>query len=72
MKEIVLPLGIILILTVGAAVGFISCFRLHRAAMSEYREATERTARNQEQLNTQLTELTTRVAAIEQMLRSVG
>ncbi|MFF5209461.1 hypothetical protein [Streptosporangium sp. NPDC000396] len=72
MKEVLLPLGIILILTAGVTVGFISCFRLHRAAMSEYREATERTARNQEQLNTQLTDLTARVTAIEQILRSVG
>ncbi|MDP9862613.1 MULTISPECIES: hypothetical protein [Streptosporangium] len=72
MKEVVLPLGIILILTVGAVVGFIACFRLHRAAMSEYREVTELTARNQEQLNTRLAELTARVSAVEQILRSVG
>ncbi|GGP87500.1 hypothetical protein [Streptosporangium pseudovulgare] len=72
MKEVILPLGIILIITVGVTVGAISCFRLHRAAMAEYRDATERTARNQEQLNAQLAELTQRVAAVEQILRSVG
>ncbi|GAA3122799.1 hypothetical protein [Streptosporangium carneum] len=71
-KEVLLPLGVILICTVGVTVAFVLSARLHRAAMAEYREAVDRMAKRQDQVGAQLAELTGRVAEVERILRSVG
>lgn len=70
-KETILPLGVILISTVGVTVAFVLSARLYRAAMAEYRSAVDRMARQQDQVGAQLTELTGRVAEVERLLRSV-
>ncbi|MFC4591720.1 hypothetical protein [Sphaerisporangium corydalis] len=77
MKEILIPLGVFLFLTLVIVAALVTYFRLlqHRtgvAEMAAYRELAERTLRQQEQVQAQLTELTARVAGVEQILRSVG
>ncbi|MFF4411587.1 hypothetical protein ACFYY8_03600 [Streptosporangium sp. NPDC001559] len=71
-KETILPLGVILICTVGVTVAFVLSARLYRAAMAEYRAAVDRMTRQQDRMTTQLTELNGRVAEVERILRSVG
>ncbi|WP_327086303.1 hypothetical protein OIE66_28715 [Nonomuraea sp. NBC_01738] len=71
-KETLLPLGVILICAVAVTVAVVLVARLFRAAMAEYRTAVDRMTRQQDQVSTQLTDLTNRVAEIERILRSVG
>jgi signal transduction histidine kinase len=54
-----------------------SYFRLQRhrtdaVAMAEYRKLAEQAVANQDRLRAQLAELTNRLAAVEQLLRSIG
>ena len=72
-----ITLGIIFI--VGAAIAVVawSYFRLqrHRAdavAMAEYRKLAEEAVANQRELRSQLSELTAKVGAVEQLMRDVG
>jgi uncharacterized protein YqfA (UPF0365 family) len=72
-----ITLGIIFI--VGAAIAVVawSYFRLqrHRAdavAMAEYRKLAEEAVANQRELRAQLSELTAKVGAVEQLMRDVG
>ncbi|MEV0623102.1 hypothetical protein AB0I81_57970 [Nonomuraea sp. NPDC050404] len=71
MKDILLPLGVITIMTIGIVVAFVRTAKLHRAAMAEYRAAVDAMTQQQDRVNTQLGELTDRVAEIERLLRSV-
>jgi hypothetical protein len=55
----------------------VSYFRLQRhrtdaVAMAEYRKLAEQAVANQDRLRDQLAELTNRLAAVEQLLRSIG
>jgi hypothetical protein len=73
----IIAIVIVLIAIGGIAVSLISYFTLqrHRAdavAMAGYRKLAEQAVANQESLRTQLGELSARLGAIEQMLRSVG
>lgn len=72
MKEIVIPLGVMLILTAGATVSIVVAVRVYRTAMAESRAAIQRSAQRMERLDERLAELTTRVALVEQLLRDVG
>ncbi len=77
MTGAIIAIAIVLIAIGGITVGVVSYFRLqrHRAdavAMAEYRKLAEQAVENQEALNNQLGELTTRVAAVEKILRDVG
>lgn len=72
MKEIVIPLGVILILATGATVSIVFAVRVHHAAMAESRAAIQRSTQRMERLDERLAELTTRVALVEQLLRDVG
>lgn len=72
-----ITLGIIFI--IGAAIAAVawSYFRLqrHRAdavAMAEYRKLAEEAVANQRELRAQLSELTAKVGAVEQLMRDVG
>ncbi|GII55309.1 hypothetical protein Pth03_36980 [Planotetraspora thailandica] len=76
MKEIVVPIVVILMVAACVLGGFLLYYKLiqRRTEMAElamYRELADRTARNQEELNTRLAELIKRVDAVEQLLRSV-
>jgi hypothetical protein len=76
MKEVVIPVAVFFFLALLVMAGLIFYFRLlqHRtdlAATQEYRKLAEQTVRQQERVETQLTELTARVAAVEELLRSV-
>jgi hypothetical protein len=71
-----ISIGIVLITIGGIAAGVVSYFSLqrHRAdavAMAGYRKLAEQAVANQESLHAELSALTTRLAAIEQLLRSV-
>ncbi|WP_433420332.1 hypothetical protein ACQP1V_07835 [Microtetraspora malaysiensis] len=77
MKEIIIPSVVFLFLTVMVVAGMVFYFRLtlHRTeieAMSEYRRLAELTVSNQDQLQAQLAELSTRLSDVERILRSVG
>ncbi len=68
---------IVLITVGGIAASVTSYFTLqrHRAdavAMASYRKLAEQAVASQESLRTQLSELNTRLEAIDQILRSVG
>ncbi len=72
-----IAIAIVLIAIGGIAVSLTSYFTLqrHRAdavAMAGYRKLAEQAVANQESLRTQLGELSARLGAVEQMLRSVG
>ncbi len=74
---IIIPIGILAV--VGGVVATIvaSYFRLqsHRAdavAMAHYRKLAEDAVANQQELRDQLTKLTEKVQAVEQLMREVG
>jgi hypothetical protein len=72
-----IAIAIVLIAIGGIAMSLTSYFTLqrHRAdavAMAGYRKLAEQAVANQESLRTQLGELSARLGAVEQMLRSVG
>ena len=74
---IVIPLGILFIIGGVIAVIVASYFRLqgHRAdavAMAQYRKLAEDAVANQQELRDQLTKLTEKVQAVEQLMRDVG
>jgi len=74
---IVIPIGILAILGAVVAVIVSSYFRLqgHRAdavAMASYRKLAEDAVANQRELRDQLTRLTEKVHAVEQLMRDVG
>lgn len=74
---ITIGLGIPVAVCAAIAVIVWSYFRLqrHRAdavAMAHYRKLAEEAIANQQQLRDQLTELTAKVAAVEQLMRDVG
>ncbi|ACZ91821.1 hypothetical protein [Streptosporangium roseum] len=76
--SIVIPITVMLILA-GAVTGCISFyfrFERHRtevlaAELAKNRELAEQAVQQQEQVQARLAELTNRVAAVEQLLRSV-
>ncbi|GAA4596400.1 hypothetical protein GCM10023194_68520 [Planotetraspora phitsanulokensis] len=77
MKNIIVPVAALFAVFTVVAVGLIYYFRFlqHRAdaaVMARYQELAEQSGQNQERLNAQLAELTSRLAAVEQLLRSVG
>jgi hypothetical protein len=70
-------LGIPVAICLAAAVIVWSYFRLqaHRAdavAMASYRKLAEEAVANQQELRSQLAELTARVRSVEQLMRDVG
>jgi hypothetical protein len=72
-----IALAIVLVSVGGITASVVSYFRLqrHRAdavAMAGYRKLAEQAVANQEEMFSQLHELTGRLAAIEKLLRSVG
>jgi uncharacterized protein YqfA (UPF0365 family) len=74
---ITIGLGIPVAVCAAIAVIVWAYFRLqrHRAdavAMAHYRKLAEEAIANQQQLRDQLTELTAKVAAVEQLMRDVG
>jgi type VI protein secretion system component VasK len=74
---ITIGLGIPVAVCVAIAVIVWSYFRLqrHRAdavAMAHYRKLAETAVANQQELRTQLVELTAHVRAVEQLMREVG
>jgi hypothetical protein len=76
-SAIVIPIGILAILGAVVAVIVASYFRLqgHRAdavAMASYRKLAEDAVANQRELRDQLTRLTEKVQAVEQLMRDVG
>jgi hypothetical protein len=76
-SAIVIPIGILAILGAVVAVIVASYFRLqgHRAdavAMASYRKLAEDAVANQRELRDQLTRLTEKVHAVEQLMRDVG
>jgi hypothetical protein len=76
-SAIVIPIGILAILGAVVAVIVASYFRLqgHRAdavAMASYRKLAEDAVANQRELRDQLTTLTEKVQAVEQLMRDVG
>jgi len=76
-NAIIIPIGIILVIGGVIAVIVASYFRLqgHRAdavAMAHYRKLAEDAVANQQELRDQLTKLTEKVQAVEQLMREVG
>jgi len=76
-QVIVISVGIPLVIFGSIAVIVWAYFRLqaHRAdavAMAHYRKLAEDAVANQEQLRTELSKLTEKVAAVEQLMRDVG
>lgn len=74
---IVISLGIPLAICAAVAVIVWSYFRLqaHRAdavAMAHYRKLAEEAVANQQEVRSQLAELTAHVQAVEQLMREVG
>ncbi|HEX4661041.1 MAG TPA: hypothetical protein VH307_26930 [Streptosporangiaceae bacterium] len=72
-----ITLGILFIIGAVIAVVVASYFRLqsHRAdavAMANYRKLAEDAVANQQELRDQLTKLTEKVQAVEQLMREVG
>jgi len=72
-----ITLGILFIIGAVVAVVVASYFRLqsHRAdavAMANYRKLAEDAVANQQELRDQLTKLTEKVQAVEQLMREVG
>jgi hypothetical protein len=68
---------IVAIVIGGITLIVVSYFRLQRhrtdaVAMAEYRKLAEQAVANQDRLRDQLAELTNRLAAVEQLLRSIG
>ncbi|GAA1313863.1 hypothetical protein Psi02_64710 [Planotetraspora silvatica] len=77
MKNIIVPVAALFGVFAVVVVGLIYYFRFlqHRAdtaVMARYQELAEQSSQNQERLHAQLAELTSRLAAVEQLLRSVG
>ncbi|GII33792.1 hypothetical protein [Planotetraspora mira] len=77
MKNIIVPVAALFGVFAVVVVGLIYYFRFlqHRAdaaVMARYQELAEQSGQNQERLHAQLAELTSRLAAVEQLLRSVG
>jgi hypothetical protein len=77
--SIVIPIMVMLILAGGVTgcVAFYFRFERHRTdvltrEMAKNRELAEQAVQQQKQVHAQLAELTDRVAAVEQILRSVG
>ena len=73
----VIAILIVLIAVGGVTIGVVAYFRLqrHRAdavAMASYRKLAEQAVAEQEMLRAQLAELTSRLNAVEELLRSVG
>ncbi|OLR91943.1 hypothetical protein [Actinokineospora bangkokensis] len=73
----IIAVVIVLITIGGITASLVSYFRLqrHRAdavAMASYRKLAEQAVHNQRALEERLRELDGRVAAVEQLLRSVG
>lgn len=73
----VIAILIVLIAVGGITIGVVAYFRLqrHRAdavAMASYRKLAEQAVAEQELLRAQLAELTSRLSAVEELLRSVG
>jgi hypothetical protein len=69
-------IGIVLIVIGGTTLSLVSWFQLqrHRAdavAMAGYRKLAEQAVARQEELTGQLTELSTRLASIEHLLKDV-
>jgi len=76
-QVILISVGIPLVVCGSIAVIVWAYFRLqsHRAdavAMAHYRKLAEDAVANQEQLRTELSKLTAKVAAVEQLMRDVG
>ncbi|HTW05175.1 MAG TPA: hypothetical protein VMF87_33090 [Streptosporangiaceae bacterium] len=74
---IIIPIGILVVIGAVVAVIVASYFRLqgHRAdavAMANYRKLAEDAVANQQELRDQLTKLTEKVQAVEQLMRDVG
>jgi hypothetical protein len=77
--SIVIPIVVMLSLTGGitGCVAFYFRYERHRtevlaAEMAKNRELAEQAVQQQERAHAQLAELTDRIAAVEQILRSVG
>ncbi|HTZ93000.1 MAG TPA: hypothetical protein VMB74_11445 [Streptosporangiaceae bacterium] len=76
-QVILISVGIPLVVCGSIAVIVWAYFRLqsHRAdavAMAHYRKLAEEAVANQEQLRSELSKLTEKVAAVEQLMRDVG
>jgi hypothetical protein len=76
-QVILVSVGIPLVVLGTIAVVVVGYFRLqaHRAdavAMADYRKLAEDAVANQEQLRTELSKLTEKVAAVEKLMRDVG
>jgi hypothetical protein len=76
-QVILISVGIPLVVLGTIAVIVVGYFRLqaHRAdavAMAHYRKLAEDAVANQEQLRSELSKLTEKVAAVEQLMRDVG
>jgi hypothetical protein len=76
-NAIIIPVGIVFVVGAVVAVIVASYFRLqgHRAdavAMAHYRKLAEEAVANQQELRDQLTKLTEKVQAVEQLMRDVG
>ena len=74
---IIIPIGILAVIGGVVATIVASYFRLqsHRAdavAMAHYRKLAEDAVANQQELRDQLTRLTEKVQAVEQLMREVG
>jgi hypothetical protein len=74
---IIIVVGIVFIACAAIAVVVAAYFRLqgHRAdavAMAAYRKLAEEAVANQQELRTQLAQLTEKVQAVEQLMREVG
>jgi hypothetical protein len=77
LKNIIIPIAVLFIMLGAVTVCLVSYFRLQRhradaAATIGYRKLAEQSVEGQERLHAQLAELTARVAAVEEILRSVG
>lgn len=76
MTGAIIAIAIVLIAVGGITAGVVSYFSLqrHRAdavAMAGYRKLAEQAVANQESLHAELRALTTRLSAVEELLRSV-
>jgi hypothetical protein len=76
-NAIIIPVGIVFVVGAVIAVIVASYFRLqgHRAdavAMASYRKLAEEAVANQQELRDQLSKLTEKVQAVEQLMRDVG
>jgi hypothetical protein len=74
---IIIPIGILAVIGGVVATIVASWFRLqsHRAdavAMAQYRKLAEDAVANQQELRDQLTKLTEKVQAVEQLMKEVG